>query len=75
MESGNLISKEKEEKNDIKSIDKINNIKLDYILQKVFDNLLTKKSLNIAKYNNNIKKRINLNINNYKEYFENYSPI
>ena len=34
-----------------------------------------KKSLEIIKYNNNIKKRINININNYKEYCEKYSSI
>ena len=33
------------------------------------------KGLNIIKYNENIKKRINININDYKEYQEKYSSI
>ena len=75
MESGNLISKEKKEKNQIKSVTKYENIRADYFLIKVFDNLEKKKTLNIVKYNNNIKKRINININDYKDYSEKYSSI
>ena len=74
MESDNLISKEKI-KNQIKSFSKIENIKSKYILEKVFNNLEKKKTLNIVKYNQNIKKGINLNINDYKEYSEKYSSI
>ena len=36
---------------------------------------MKKKSLDIIKYNNNIKERININIKDYKEYSEIYSPI
>ena len=56
MKSCNLISKEKLEKNKIKSIDIFNNLKVNYFLQKVSNNLEIKKSFNILKYNNNIKK-------------------
>ena len=58
MESANLISKVKEEKNKLKSIDKFNNIKANYFLEKVFNNLKKGKTLNIIKYNENIKKRV-----------------
>ena len=75
MESANLISKVKEEKNKWKSIDKFNNIKANYFLEKVFNNLKKGKTLNIIKYNENIKKRININTNDYKEYSEKYSSI
>ena len=75
MESSNLVSKEKVEKNQMKSIDKFINVKSYYILQKVYNNLKTKKTLNIIKYNNSIKNRIKININNYKEYSEKYSSI
>ena len=75
MESRNLISKEKIEKNQIKSFAKFENIKTDYFLEKVFNNLEKKKRLNIVKYNKNIKERINININDYKEYSEKYSSI
>ena len=50
-------------------------LKSDYFLQKLFGNLLKKKSLYIVKYNNNLKNRISININNYKEYSEIYSSI
>ena len=69
------VSKEKVEKNEIKSINAFNNLKSDYFLQKVFNNLLKRKSLDIIKYNKNIKNRINISIKDYKEYTEIYSPI
>ena len=75
MESNNLIPKEKEGKNHINPSDKYANIKSDYILQNVFNNLEKIKTFYIVKYNNNIKKRINININNYKDYCEKYSSI
>ena len=75
MESSNIISKEKNEKTQIKSVDKYENIKADFFLIKLFNHLEKKKKLNIVKYNENIKKRINININDYKEYSEKYSSI
>ena len=75
MESGNLISKVKVEKNKLKSATRYDNIKADYFLEKVFNNLKKGKALNIIKYNENIKKRINININDYKEYSEKYTSI
>ena len=53
----------------------LKNIKNDYFLMKVFNNLNKKNSLEIAKYNKKIKERLNLNINDYKEYCETYSSI
>ena len=75
MESDNLISKEKTEKSEHKFVDKFENIKSDYFLEKVSNNIIKKRCLNILKYNKNIKKRINININNYKEYSKKYSSI
>ena len=56
---------------------KINLAKLrcDYFLQKVFNNLQKNISLEIVKYNKNIQKRLNININNYKEYSELFTHI
>ena len=48
MESINLISESKKEKNQIKSYAKYENIKADYFLIKVFNNLEEKKILNIV---------------------------
>ena len=75
MKYANLISKEKEEKNKIKSVNKLENIKSNYILKKIFKNLEIQKSLKTVKYNNNIKKRLNINFNDVIEYLEKYSPI
>ena len=75
MESSNLIYKEKSEKNQIKSVVKYENIKSTYILKNIFNNLEEKKLLNIAKYNKRIMKRIDININHYKAYSEEYSSI
>ena len=54
---------------------KLIKIKSDYFLQMFFNNIPKKISLEIIKYNKNIQKRLNLNINNYKEYSELYSSI
>ena len=75
MESDNVVSIKIDGKNKIKSVDIFNSLKADYFLQKVFNNLERIRSLNIVKYNKNIKKRINLNINDYKEFSEKYSSI
>ena len=61
--------------NDVKSNDLFQNLKSSYILQKIFDILSKRKSLNIMKYNKNIQQRNNININDYKELLEIYSEI
>ena len=75
MKNGDLINKEKEEIKHTKSKDKYANIKIDYFLQNLFNNIERKKLLEIVKINKNIKKRLNINIDDYKEYSEKYSSI
>ena len=58
-----------------KSMSIFKKLKNDYFLQNLFDYLLKKKSLDIIKYNKNIKRRINISIKDYKEYSEIYSSI
>ena len=69
------LNKDKRELNKIVIKDIFKNLKNDYFLQKLFYNLLKKKSLNIIKYNKKIKERINISIKDYKEYSEIYSSI
>ena len=47
---------------------KIINIKSYYTIKKVFNNMTLKKKLELIKYNKVIQKRLNIGINNYKEY-------
>ena len=61
MNPSNQLSNEKKEANNVESKDVFKNLRSNYILQKLFHNLLKKKSLNIIKYNKNIKK-----MNKYK---------
>ena len=68
MKSNNLLYKEKEK-------GKLEKINSKYILKIVLDNLREKTLLDIIKYNKNIKKRIDININHYKKYSQNYSSI
>ena len=75
MNPPNELSNEKTETNKVESKDIFKNLKNDFFLQKLFYNLLKKKSLDIIKYNNNIKKRVNISIKDYKEYSEIYSSI
>ena len=50
-------------------------IKSKYILLKIFDYLQKGKSLKLIKYNKNIQKKIEININDYIKFYEIYSPI
>ena len=65
----NKSNKEKIEEN------KFGDLKSDYILQIIFNNLSKKKSLEFIKYNKKIKSILNINTNDYKEYSEIYSSI
>ena len=58
-----------------KGPNKFENIKGTFFLKKMFDNMLKSKYLSIIKYNKNIQKRMDLNINDYKEYSQKYTPI
>ena len=46
----------------------LQNIKSKYILKLIFNNLLYKKMLNLSKYNNKIKNRLNIDNNDYKNF-------
>ena len=59
----------------IKSKSDFYNINNSYILQIIFDFLKKNKFLKIIKPNKEIQKRLNININNYKEFSELYTPI
>jgi len=75
MNSSSELSKEKIRLNKIESKDILKKLKSDYFLQILFNNLLKKKSLEIIKYNKELKNRINISIKDYKEYSEMYSSI
>ena len=53
----------------------IENIKSIYILSKIYSIMSKKKKLEIVKYNKKIQNRINLSVNDYKEYSETFTPI
>ena len=75
MKSQKILNKENKELNVIKSREIFKILKSDYFLIKLFDNLPKNKSLCVIKYNKKLQKRINININDFKEYKEIYSPI
>ena len=68
-------AKEIEKLNQIKLKNKFINLKSDYILKRLFGIMQTKISLKIIKCNINIQKRLNININNYKDFSEKFSSI
>ena len=53
----------------------LQNVTSAYILSKIFDNISTYKRLGIIRYNKKFQKKLNLSINNYKEYSALYSSI
>ena len=54
--------------NKIGKKNQLENIKSRYIVKKLFNHLIKKILLGISKYNNKLKKIIDLNINDFKEY-------
>ena len=77
MESKDTTSKVKEQEpsKSINSSNMLNNLKSDYFMRKLFEYMSKKKSLKTIKYNKNIQKRMDININNYKDYSEKYTTI
>ena len=75
MNSFILFNNVKEEFNHLKSKNKLENIKANYIIKKIFGFLDKKKSLYILKYNRNLQNRMSINVNDYKEYSEKYTIV
>ena len=75
MDSYNVSNDDKVKPNKNETKNKLKKIKSDYILKRIFDNLPKKKSLKVIKRNKQTQKRLNIDINNYKEYLEIYSSI
>ena len=75
MEEANLEGDIKEEETQIKPKCKLENIKSKYILEKLFTIVQRKTELDIVKYNKIIKNKIDININDYKEFSGKYSSI
>ena len=59
----------------IASNNQLKNLKSDYFIQKFFGYMSERKYLETIRYNKSIQKRINININHYKAYSEEYSSI
>ena len=53
----------------------LNKISSKYILMIIFNHFHPKNKLNIIKYNKNFQNKLNININDYNEYLQIYSPI
>ena len=52
----------------VKSKDCFEILKSNFLLKRILNNMKKYKSLEIAKYNKRLQKRLNFNINDYKEY-------
>ena len=77
MESKDTTSK-KEQQGQSKLVDSNNmlkNLRSDYFISKFFEFIPRKKLLKTIKYNKSIQKRIDININHYKVFSEQYSSI
>ena len=73
MDSNN---KSKNENNEINESNiNLTNIKSNYILSKIFVNIKKILKFEIIKYNKKLQNRLNLNIDNYREYSEIFTPI
>ena len=70
MDSNNIRNKEIYLPKKIKLQNKLKKIGSKYILQKIFGIMKLNKSLKIIKINKSLQQRLDININNYKEYPE-----
>ena len=59
----------------IVSNNQLRNVKSYYIIKKFFEYMTERKSLETIRYNKSIQKRIDININHYKAYFETKTSI
>ena len=76
MKSSINLSKENNKENESAKPNPIlENIKSDYFLRKLYDNMTKKKKLEIVKYNKKVQNRLDLGIKDYKEYSETFTPI
>ena len=77
MEPKDTISKVEEQGKSklINSNNQLKNLKSDYFIQKFFEFMSERKSLETIRYNKSIQKRIDISINHYKDYFETKTSI
>ena len=61
--------------NSIKSNNFLGNIKSTYFIKKLFEHIKRSKHLEIIKYNKIMQNIFEISINNYREYFETFTPI
>ena len=59
----------------IASNNQLKNVKSYYFIQKFFGYMTERKYLETIRYNKSVQKRINININHYKAYFETKTSI
>ena len=59
----------------IVSSNQLRNVKSHYIIQKLFEYMTERKSLETIRYNKSIQKRIDININHYKAFSETKTSI
>ena len=64
-----------EKLNQIKSKGDFSNVRSNYILREFFNYITKNKTLRIVKLNKNIQKRLDISINDYKEYSQIHSSI
>ena len=80
MNSSNILNKEKQNLNEVKltnnlSIHHLENIKSKLILKTIFNKINKVKLFNIIRFNKKIQNKIGINIKDYQNYSENYTPI
>ena len=75
MENNNISNLEKESVNKIATIDINEKVKSNYFLQIIFEHLNKKIAYKIIKYNKKIQQKLNIGVNDYKNYSEIYSSI
>ena len=68
-------AEEQRQSKTINSNNKLNNLKSDYFIRKLFEYMSKRQSLETIKYNKKIQKRMDINIKDYKDYSEKYSSI
>ena len=75
MDSESSIENKKEENRQIKLVNKLENIKSQYIVIEIFKYMHHWKSLELIKYNKKTQNRLNISIKTYKKFSQELTPI
>ena len=75
MDSNKVTNNKSKDKKTKETNVSLDNLKSNYDLDTIVEYIQQKKLLEIVKYNKKIQNRLDLDIEDYKKYYENFTPV